>query len=461
MKMYRNTIILIVVLGLLLGTYFFLSKKKPADDSAAEDQNKVEKIIEIDSDKLQQISITNKDGKFVFEYKKKSDTEKEWILTSPAGFKADNSKIQDIATKLVSLNAEKVIDENAADLAQFGFKNNNVIEVQYEGGSKAVELGDKTQTKDAYYLREKSSNKVYTVSTSIGDSFTTDRNSLRDKTLYTLNFEKSKSLTLLKGDNIAFSVRKNDVNDWSITAPIEGIADYSKISPILDIISRNSSIVNFIEEKPSDLDKYGLKKPAYTIEFETDAGKTKLLIGDSKEKGKEIYAKLDSSSEVVTLNESAFTFLDKPMREIMQEAAYAVNIQNVSKVAVNMDGSTTSADITIDKEDESKDKFIVNGKDASALKDNKGELLFKSYYEALSGVTMDQLDFNAKPSGSAEITFTYTLNKAPGTMKVEFIPKDSNYYYVVRNDKYTGMLVAKSKFDGLREAGKKLLDALK
>lgn len=467
MKLYRNAIILLVVFGLLLGTYIFINKKKSVDDTQAKDQEKVEKILEIDSQKFLQISITNKDGKFVFENRKKNDTEKEWVLISPVGFKADQSRVQDIASKLVVLNAVKVIEENATDLAQFGFSKQNEIEVQYEGGSKAIELGDMTQTKDAYYLKEKSSNKVYTISTSIGDSFKTDKNSLRDKTMYTFKFDQVKSLSLTKGESIVFSVRKNSENDWSLTAPIEGIADYSKISPILDIISKNAAYLNFVEEKAIDLDKYGLKKPAYTLEVEADTGKTKLLIGDAKERGKELYAKLANSTEVYTIGENAFTFLDKPMREIIQESAYLVNIQNVSRVEVDMDGGTTTSDITIDKEDEKKDKFIVNGKDATTLKDDKGNSLFKNYYQALNGVTMDQLDFDSKPSGKAEITFTYTLNKAPGTMKVEFIPKDSNYYYVVRNGQYTNMLVAKKKFDvpvegpSVRETQKKLLDALK
>lgn len=464
MKLYRNAIILLVIFGLLLGTYIFISKKKPADNSQAESLDKTVKIIEIDSNIMQKISITNKDGKFVFENRKKSDTEKEWVAVSPEGFKADQSKIKEIATNLATLKAEKVIDENASDLKQYGFNGSNVIEVQYEGGSKAIELGDKTQTKDAYYLKEKDSNKVYTVSTTVGDSFNTNKYSLGDKSIYSFAFDKAKSLTLIKEGNIVFSVGKNGDQDWSITAPFEGIADYSKISPMLDNISKGSSYVSFIEEKPTDLDKYGLKNPEYTLELETDTGKTKLFIGSAKEKGKELYAKTDKSSEVVTIDENSFTFLDTPLLDIMQKSAYITDVQNVSKVTVDIDGTTTTSEITVDKTDSSKNKFVVNGKDATSLNDDKNNSLFGNYYTALGGVTMDQLDYNYKPAGKAEITFTYTINKAPGTMKVEFIPKDSNYYYVVRNGKYTNMLVAKNKFDvagGVRETGKKLLDALK
>ena len=48
-------------------------------------------------------------------------------------------------------------------------------------------------------------------------------------------------------------------------------------------------------------------------------------------------------------------------------------------------------------------------------------------------------------------------------MKVEFVSKDANYYYVVKNGKYANIIVDKRKFDdaeGLRQTYKNLTDAM-
>lgn len=76
---------------------------------------------------------------------------------------------------------------------------------------------------------------------------------------------------------------------------------------------------------------------------------------------------------------------------------------------------------------------------------------------------MSEVEPGAKPEGKPEVIITYYLKKAPGTMKVEYIPKDANNYYVVKNGKYSGIVVAKKKFDepdGLRDTYKKLVQAM-
>ena len=136
-----------------------------------------------------------------------------------------------------------------------------------------------------------------------------------------------------------------------------------------------------------------------------------------------------------------------------------------------MDGKTVSNIIQTDKgdpkakvdADKDKDKFFVDGIDASG-KDSDDNQPFRTYYQALIGVLLDSVEIGAVPTGAPEIIIDYTLNVAPGRMKVEFIPKDKDYYYVVKNGVYSNILVQKSQFDkpeGVRDSYKKLMDFLK
>lgn len=468
MKLYRNAIILVVVLGLLIGVYAVVKNKKASNTQA--DNVDTIKIFDLDTDKMAEITLENKDGTFVFvrETVKEKENDKEverkvWKISSPRDLKIDESKVNSIAINFATLIADKVIEDNASDLAKYGLDKPVVVSVKMDDGTvKALEIGDETPTKGGYYVKENGSSKVYTIGSYTGEKLKVGKNDLRDKVLFTIKSEDIIGFSMERKGQIVFSSKKLGDVDWSMTSPIQGNVNTSALAPMLDAVAK-ASVMNFVEENAADLEKYGLTNPAYSFEIETSAGKNKLLLGSEKEKGKEIYAKLADNNEVFTISEESFNFLDKPLKEIIEVFAYIVNINDVNKIVVEMDGQTVTSDIQTDKDDKDKDKFSVNGKDVSGLKDDKDSQLFRKYYQALIGVTLSDIEIGADPSGKPEITFTYYLKKAPGTMKVEFIPKDDRYYYVMRNGQYTGILVEKKKFDepeGIRVTYKKLAEAM-
>lgn len=459
MKLYRNAIILIVVLGLLAGVYVVVKNKTASKNTAAQETSTTEplRVFELEKEKISEITVENKDGKFVFA--KQND---KWVATSPAGFKGSTIKVESIATNMAYLTADKVIDEKATDMAKYGLNSPVTVSAKLsDGTSKTVEIGDMTPTKNGYYLREKDSTKVYLIAAYTGGELKLGASDLRDKFIFTTDSGSIIGFKMEKAGKEVFTAKKLEEDNWILTSPVESNVNMSKLSPILTSVT-STNIMNFIGNS-TDLDQYGLKSPSYSLEIETAAGKTKLLLGGEKVKGTEMYAMLDGGSEVFTVDETSVNFLDKPLKEVMEVFAYLANISDVSKIVVDMDGKTTTCDVQTDPGgDSDKDKFMVNGKDAN-MKDEADKAFFRKYYQALIGVVMSEAEPGATPSGTAEITFTYTLKKAPGTMKVEFIPKDSSYYYVVKNGKYSGIVVAKREFDkteGVRETYTKLMDAM-
>ena len=59
--------------------------------------------------------------------------------------------------------------------------------------------------------------------------------------------------------------------------------------------------------------------------------------------------------------------------EIIQPFIYITNIDTVTRIDVTMDGRTDTSTILADTADKDKDKFTINGKDATA-KDSKGKI---------------------------------------------------------------------------------------
>lgn len=469
MKLYRNAIILVVIVGLLAGAYVFAKNIKSQDDTTT--GNDIIRIFDLDTTKMVELTLENNEGTFVFvrETVKEKDSEgkeverKVWKIKSPDDLKINESNVNSIAINFATLIADKVVEENAADMSKYGLDKPVVLTVKMDDGTvKTLEIGNETPTKGGYYAKEKGNSKVYVIGSYTGQKLKATKNDIRDKALFGITSEDIIRLTMTRGETMVFSAKKTGDYDWTMLEPIQGNVNSSAIVPMLDAISQ-ANVQEFIEENPLDLGKYGLLKPAYSFEFETSTGKNKLLFGYEKEKGSSIYAKLEDVNEVFTVSLGAFNFIDKPLKEIIEVFAYIVNINDVNKITVEMDGYTVNCELQTDKEDSDKDKFFVNGKDVSGLKDDKDSQYFRKYYQALIGVTLSDVEIGAEPSGTPEITFTYYLKKDPGVMKVEFVPKNERYYYVLRNGQYTGILVDKKKFDepeGVRDMYKKLMDAM-
>jgi len=154
-----------------------------------------------------------------------------------------------------------------------------------------------------------------------------------------------------------------------------------------------------------------------------------------------------------------------PLKDLLEGLVYTPDIYDVSEFSLEMDGKTTDVKLDLDPEKNTdKDKFTVNGKEANK-KDANGEVLVRAFYKAVIGIALVDLDTETKtvPEVKPEATITYKLKKAPGQVKVEYIPKDTTTYYAVINGKFTGKIVSKMDFDmpgGVRDSLRKLLESI-
>ncbi len=456
---YRYTIFALIGLVLVSGIYLLVTnliKNESSDVST-----NFEKIIDLNSSDMKEITIENGEEKLIFV---KNEEANEWELLYPQGIRYDKSKLNSVAINFSSVFVEKVIEENAKDLAQYGLDKPVVISAKMKDGTvETLEVGNLTVTGGAYYVKKKGSNTVYTTDTYTIDKIKLSENDIKETALFTITADDILKISMERDGATVFKAeRKDKDSDWGITYPIEGNADASALYAMLDAIVQ-STVDEYIEINPSDLEKYGLAKPKYVMEFETKDEKYRLLIGDEDKETSDIYVMLEGGSEVYKIPSDAYTFLDKPIEEIVEVFAYITNIWDVERVVVEMNGYTVDCTLETDPDkDSEKDKFYVNGKDAT-MKDENGDQPFRKYYQALIGITLSAVEPDANPTGEPEITITYYRKTEPKVMKVEFIPKDEYYYYVMRNGKYSGIIVEKRKFDeegGVRDCYNKLMEAL-
>lgn len=455
MKFYRNAIILVAVVALLAGAYFLLNNLLPEEEGPTHNTPDSTKIVDFDSLETKKLIVKYPEEELVLV---KIDDE-NWQLTSDKDLKLDNSRVRSIAINLSSVFVEKTIEENANDISVYGLDEPVVVTAIQDDESKyTLLIGDKTPTEGAYYAKLESDNNIYTIDKYTANKILASKNDLKLTTLFDVAVEDITELSLERNGELAFDTVK-DGNEWKMTHPLQTKADLAKVGKIIDAIC-GLTVKSYIDDN-SDLASFGLDGPEYILSFTAKEMNHQILFGDELD-GKEIYAKLGNRQDVFKLDVETVNFLDTPVKEVVDCFVALPNINDVSKVVAEIDGYKDISEIEAD-EDSDVEKFTFNGKDAT-VENEKGDSLFKKYYQGLlqSGI-MDDLDITGQPEGNAEIVITYYKENGE-EIKIEFISRDEFYYYIVKNGKYTGLVVNKKTFDeddGLRRTRKNLAEAVK
>lgn len=455
MKLYRNAIILLVILGALVGAYFLISNKinsDAADDTATLDPETIN-VVKFEKDNINYIGYDNEYGKFSISLN--GDT---WSIEPAMEFTMDSLVANAAAIDISAVIADKVIEEDAKDLAKYGLDKPSTVTVGLKDGTKRViEFGDKTPTNDAMYVKMKDENKVYTVGSYYFNKLLMKRGQFIIQEILPVEETEIKTFSITKDGTLLYSLNFVSDSEVDVTAPIVERGDATKTQPIKASLV-TLVMTDIVDENPTDLAKYGLENPKYVIEFGTSDTTKKIAIGNDISSGA-AYAKFVDSKGVFELDTSPLTFLDMGLTDVLDVFVYLPNITDVSSVEINIDGKKVVSEITHSGDNEQ--TFKVEGKDANMKNDN-GDSVFRAYYQAIIGLTFKKYDPSLTPTGTPEVTIKYNLRDGK-TVTVGLISKDNNYYYAMKDGKYTGRLILKTKLDesdGIRPTLDALLQAI-
>lgn len=126
----------------------------------------------------------------------------------------------------------------------------------------------------------------------------------RGRRLFDTSETKLSGVTVVPTTGEAFAIKVDVGNKWQFTQPFAAAADEAKASQITGDLAR-LEVIEFVDDapKPEDLDrKYGLTKPAYTLNLDFDKGPAKTIeIGAVPEFKQEYYARIRGANSVFTL----------------------------------------------------------------------------------------------------------------------------------------------------------------
>ena len=140
-------------------------------------------------------------------------------------------------------------------------------------------------------------------------------------------------LELKKKDATPILLTK-DGSDWRITEPKPFAADQTTVSSLLSTVSSLDS-ERLVEDKGSNLERYGLASPAFELDITgKDNKEQRLLLGDETPAGSGVYAALGGDPRVFTIAEYRKTSLDKTLNDLRDKRLLTVSPDKVSRLEI-------------------------------------------------------------------------------------------------------------------------------
>jgi len=243
-----------------------------------------------------------------------------------------------------------------------------------------------------------------------------------------------KILTLKQNDISGLAIQKdggevrlerNSVGQWQITAPKPFLADQDAVSSMLSTISSLDSI-RLVDEKPADLNQYGLTKPRLEVAVIEKDKSQKLLIGDDTPSGNAVFAKLEADPRVFTLAGYNRGALDKNANDLRDKRLLSADFDKVSQIEfVNHSGGERQ-DFTLAR---SKDAWqIVKPKPLRADSERVDDMI-----RALRDAKMDLFSLSddskaASAYKTAQPFATVKVTGASGVQQLEVRKLKDDYY---------------------------------
>jgi hypothetical protein len=331
-------LLLAVAAGLGAYLYFVEMKREPGD--AAE---KKAKVFSVEADKIDELTIKSDSG----EKTTLKKNGKDWQVVSPAenGPSAvDQAEVSGITTNLATLEQQRVIEENAGDLKEFGLAEPR-IEVAFKAGGaeQKLQIGSKTPTGGDVYAKVEGQPKVFLISSFLESTFNRKPFDLRDKSALKIDPEKMDSLEVTTKDGTLRFGKSN--TEWRIVSPAENRADPVMIG---SLASRLGSLQMKSMAPGNDLKTYGLDTPAATVRVGSGSSQATLLIGKTAEEGT-VYAKDASRPGVFTIESSIVDELKKGAVEYRQKDVFDARAFNTERVDITRGTETHTFEKVGDK----------------------------------------------------------------------------------------------------------------
>ena len=442
----RSTLILLVV-AVAFGAYiYFVESKKPVVD-----ENAKKKVFSYETGKIDQVEIKISGGDATALKKETGG----WTIVKPVAAPADQNAVNDIVTNLATLEEDRLVEENAADLKSYGLAEPRIdvtFNVTGEKTPKQILFGDKSPTGVGVYAKLPTEKRVFLVGTSADTTFTRTTFDLRDKTALKFQQDKVDSLELVS-KNQTIRLEKSG-EEWKMVKPIQAPADYVSVQGVLgQLQAAQMTTLKDKAEDLKDLKPYGLDKPEVTAIIGTGTQKVTFELGKAGDAGS-FWARDPSRSAVFTVANGLAEELRKKPFDLRRKEIFDFRPFNTSRFEITRGKDTRAFERVKAKEPNGNDtwKQVVPAEKPVDASNFEGALLEFSNLRANAAI--DTID-PAMGLNAPAATITVKFDDGKKEERVTLGQHGSDVY-AVRRDQPGALKVESGKY----EAAIKKLDSI-
>ena len=407
MKQLRTLGLLVVALAGLLGYLYFVDAGKPVGEN-----DEKPKVFSVEADQIEALKVSTIAGGDA-ELTKGADG---WTLTAPQTVKADDSEVSGITSSLASVAMQRVVDENPANLGDYGLKE-PVVEVSFrtKGSTefKTLQLGTKSPTGSDMYAKTADSPRVFLVYGYLESSFNRTPFDLRDKKILTFDRDKADRIEIRRGDSLLAFSKAN--GEWRVTAPIDARGDFSAIEGLLSRL-QSAQMRSVVDENATNLKQYGLEPAEATVTVSAGSARAGLAFGSKNAEGL-IHVRDVSKSQVVAVPADLLADFEKTAADFRRKDVFEFRAFNLDTLEITRNGTTTTFERLKGKGKDGADAWrnVTAGKELDAAK-------FEAFLTKLSGLRAQSFaepgDKTGLESPAVTVTATFDDRKKTETVRI-------------------------------------------
>lgn len=321
-----STLVLFVIALSFGGYLYFVDSKR-----VIENENAKKKVFSYETDKINQLQVKSRAETTVL----RKDSAGTWSIVQPAQAEADRNSVSDVVTNIANLEEDRVVDENASDLAPYGLAEPRVdltFHVDGEKESKRILFGDKNPTGMGLYAKLPADNRVFLVASTLETTLNRSSFDFRDKTA--LKFEQDK-VTSIEVTSAAQTIRfEKTGEEWKLVKPVQAPADFIGVNGLLGQLQ--AAQMTALKDRPEDLKdlkQYGLDKPEVVATIGMGGSSVKLELGKTAEAGS-VWARDPSKATVFSVNNAVAEELRKKPDDLRRKEVFDFRPFNTTRFEI-------------------------------------------------------------------------------------------------------------------------------
>jgi len=326
----RSLIVAAFVLLALIGTLYWSEHRKSTEETAQTSADTPPTILKLDGASITKLVLKKKDAEPIILTKNSSAA---WQIVGPKPFSADQAAVSGVISTLSSLNSERLVDDKASDVKQYGL-DQPAFEVditEKDNKTERLLVGDETPAGNAVYAMLAGNPRVFTMASYHKTNIDKSLNELRDKRLLTATAEKVSRLELISNNrDIEFGRNKDE---WQIFKPKPLRADGAQVGELVGKLADARIDLSGSNKNQEDAaSAFARATPVATARVTDQSGTQELQVRKSKDS---YYVKSSVVEGAYKIDSSLGRAVDKGLDDFRNKKLFDFGFNEPTKIEMH------------------------------------------------------------------------------------------------------------------------------